>query len=234
MKKLFLTGGTSGIGYSVLQEFCKNDWKVFSTFNKNKFETIKLKKKFTNTEFYNMDLYSNSSIDKTTKKIKGGLDAIILNASDTMFVPKEKFKKLSPKLFEKYVGINLISQYRIIYNLVPKLNVNSNIILISSIASKNGLGSNVAYSASKAALNNLSKSLSKILAGTMQINCIAPGLMKTNFTSKFSEKYFNTYKLNTPTNKLTTPDNVAKVAISLCEKFKNFTGQTIFIDGGAS
>lgn len=234
MKKLFLTGGTSGIGYSVLEKFSRHDWKVFSTYNKNKLETKKLKKKFPNIKYYNMDLYSNSSIDKVTSKINKGLDAIILNASDTMFIPKENYKKLSPILFEKYVNINLISQYRIIYNLIPKLNLNSNIILISSIASKNGIGSNVAYSASKAALNNLAKSLTKILGNKVQINCIAPGLMKTNFTSKFSERYFRNYKSNTPSNKLTTPDNVASVAMSLCLNFKNFSGQTIFLDGGAS
>ena len=81
-------------------------------------------------------MFSNKSIDKATSKISGSLDAIILNASSTLFVPKEKFKKLTPLLFEKYVKINLISQYRIIYNLIPKLNKNSNIIMISSIASK--------------------------------------------------------------------------------------------------
>ena len=234
MKKLFLTGGTSGIGYSVLEKFSQNNWRVFSTFNKNKIKTNILKKKFPNNEYYNMNLYSNNSIDKVTSKIKVGLDAIILNASDTMFIPKENYKKLSPLLFEKYVNINLVSQYRIIYNLIPRLNVNSNIILISSIASKNGVGSNVAYSASKAALNNLAKSLTNILGNKMQINCIAPGLMKTNFTSKFSEKYFKIYKSKTPTKKLTIPDNVASVAMSLCLNFENFSGQTIFLDGGAS
>ena len=234
MKKLFLTGGSYGIGYSVLEKFSENNWKVISTFNKNKLKTNFLKKKFPNTEYYNLDLYSNKSIDRVTNKIKGNLDAIILNASDTMFVPKENYKKLSPKLFEKYVNINLISQYRIIYNLIPKMKVNSNIILISSIASKNGIGSNVAYSASKAALNNLAKSLTNMLAEKIQINCIAPGLMKTNFTSKFSEKYFKNYKSKTPTRKLTTPDNVAAAAMSLCLNFKNFTGQTIFLDGGSS
>ena len=58
--------------------------------------------------------------------------------------------------------------------------------------------------------------------------------MKTNFTSKFSEKYFKIYKSKTPTKKLTTPDDVAAVAMSLCLNFKNFTGQTIFLDGGSS
>jgi 3-oxoacyl-[acyl-carrier protein] reductase len=234
MKKLFLTGGTSGIGYSILEKFSNNNWKVYSSFNKNKLQTNQLKKKFLNSEFIKLDLYSNKSIDKATSKISDKLDAVILNASDTMFVPKERFEKLTPFLFDKYVNINLISQYRVIYNLIPKLNKNSNIIFISSIASKNGIGSNVAYSASKAALNNLAKSLTNILGEKTQINCIAPGLMKTKFTSKFSEKYFNNYKLKTPSKKLTVPKNVAEVAMSLCLSFKNFSGQTLFIDGGSS
>ena len=44
MKKLFLTGGTSGIGYSILEKFSNNGWKIYSTFNKNKPQTSLLKK----------------------------------------------------------------------------------------------------------------------------------------------------------------------------------------------
>ena len=79
-------------------------------------------------------MYSNSSIDKVNKQNKSNLDGIILNASDTIFIPINDYKKLTPKLFNKYVNINLIAQYRLIYNLIPKLNNKSNIILISSIA----------------------------------------------------------------------------------------------------
>ena len=46
MKKLFLTGGTSGIGYSILEKFSKNNWKVISTFNKNKSKVKMLNKNF--------------------------------------------------------------------------------------------------------------------------------------------------------------------------------------------
>ena len=107
-----------------------------------------LNKKFPNNDYLNMNLYSNKSIDKTTSQINDKLDAIILNASDTLFVPKDKYRVLTPDLFKKYVNINLISQYRIIYNLIPKLKSNSNIVLISSVTSKNGIGNNIAYSSS--------------------------------------------------------------------------------------
>ena len=59
--------------------------------------------------------------------------------------------------------------------------------------------------------------------------------MKTKLTSKFSEKYFKNYKLKTPSKKLTVPQDVAEVAMSICLNFKkNFSGQTVFIDGGSS
>ena len=234
MKNLFLTGGSSGIGYSVLQKFSAQNWNIYSTYNNNKLKIKSLKKNFSNVKFYNLNLYSNSSIDKLTNKIKSNLDGIILNASDTIFIPISDYKKLTPKLFSKYVNINLIAQYRLIYNLIPKLNNKSNIILISSIASKNGIGSNLAYSCSKAGINNLAKSLSRVLGGRVQINCIAPGLMRTNFTTKFTENYFQNYILKTPSKKLTTPDDIANIAFSICSSFNNFTGQTIFVDGGVS
>ena len=42
--------------------------------------------------------------------------------------------------------------------------------------------------------------------------------MKTKLTSKFSEKYFKNYKLKTPSKKLTVPQDVAEVAMSICLK----------------
>ena len=85
-------------------------------------------------------MFSNKSIDKATSKIYESLDAIILNASSTLFVPKEKFKKLTPLLFEKYVKkLILYPNIEFFFKLNSKLNKNSNIIMISSIASKNGM-----------------------------------------------------------------------------------------------
>ena len=90
MKKLFLTGGTSGIGYSVLEKFSQNDWRVFSTFNKNKSKTKIFKKKFPANEYYNMDLYSNKSIDKTTNKIK--LNEVVLETLGLKYLSSNRFK----------------------------------------------------------------------------------------------------------------------------------------------
>ena len=47
--------------------------------------------------------------------------------------------------------------------------------------------------------------------------------MKTKLTSKFSEKYFKNYKLK-QLQKLTVPQDVAEVAMSICLNFKNFSG----------
>ena len=46
MKNLFLTGGSSGIGYSVLQKFSAQNWNVYSTYNTNKLKIKSLKKFF--------------------------------------------------------------------------------------------------------------------------------------------------------------------------------------------
>ncbi len=234
MKKILITGGTSGIGYSMLRKFHEKDCMIYFTYSKNKYLAKKIEKKYKNTKSINLNLNSKSSINKLSKNIKDKLDCIILNAAQTLFVEKKNFRKFTPELFEKYVNVNLISQYRIFFNLLDKINTNSNVIFISSIASKNGIGSNVAYSAAKAGLNNLSISLSKIFGKKFQINCIAPGLMRTKFTSKFGKNYFKKNEIKTSTNKLSTPENISEVAYSVFSNFKNFTGQTIYVDGGSS
>ena len=234
MKKIFITGGTSGVGAAIVRKFNSAKWKIYFSYFENKKSALKIEKKYKNAKKIDLNLESINSMNKLNSKIKDKLDCLVLNAADTLFINNKDYKKLTPDLFEKYLKINLSSQYRIIYNLIDRLKNNSNIIFISSIASKNGVGSNVAYSASKAGLNNLAKSLSKILGNKVQINSIAPGLMETNFTKKFSSKYFANYKKKTPTKRLTKPDEIAEVTYAISVNFKNFTGQTIFVDGGAS
>ena len=45
MKKILITGGTSGIGYSMLRKFHEKDCMIYFTYSKNKYLAKKIEKK---------------------------------------------------------------------------------------------------------------------------------------------------------------------------------------------
>ena len=112
------------------------------------------------------------------------------------------------------------------------MNINASVVNVSSVAAFNGIGSNVAYSASKAGIVNLTKSLSRQYKGVIRINAVAPGLLITSLTENFPKEYFENYKKSTSMGKLTEPEDVADVIVSLICTMKFVNGQCIIVDGG--
>ena len=231
-KNYFIIGGTSSIGIELIKKLdnVESTSKIYFSY----FRNIKLKniiqKKYSNTHPIKLNLEIEKDIKKL-KKIKIKFDAIILAAAETTFINIRQFKKFTPSNFKKILNINLSSQYSIIYNISDKLKKNSHIIFLSSVASKNSIGSNAAYSAAKSGINNLTLFFSRAFEGKIKVNSIAPGLMKTNLTKNFNNKYFQNYLEKTLTKKLTKPSDISNFIINLITNDYNITGQIFYIDG---
>jgi len=226
-RNYFIIGGSSSIGESLIKKL-KNLNKVSYTYNKNKIKEFAGSQNITSIK---LNLNSKKDISNL-KKYKKKIDVLILCAAQTKFINEKNFKQLTPKLFEKIINGNLSTSYEIVYNLLGKLNKDSHLIFVSSIAAKNSIGSNVAYSCSKAGLNILTKFFSRVLGKHTIVNAIAPGLMKTNFTKNFDKNYFNNYRRKSATKVLTRPEQVADLIINISSKKMNLNGQVIYLDGG--
>ncbi len=92
----------------------------------------------------------------------------------------------------------------------------------------------VHYSAAKAGIIGLTKALAmeEGLSG-ITVNCVAPGVIKTEMTAGLSEEAFNTLKAETPTGTIGTPFDVARTILFLADNNSSFiTGQVLGINGG--
>ena len=98
----------------------------------------------------------------------------------------------------------------------------------------NNMISSVHYSAAKAGIIGLTKALAmeEGLSG-ITVNCIAPGVIKTDMTSNLSEEDFTALKDETPTNSIGTPFDVARTVLFLASDNSSFiTGQVLGVNGG--
>ena len=69
----------------------------------------------------------------------------------------------------------------------------------------------------------------------MRVNCIAPGLIKTDFARALwdNPETLKAFNERTPLGRIGTPDEIAGAAVFLASKAGAYmTGQAIVIDGG--
>ena len=104
-----------------------------------------------------------------------------------------------------------------------------NVINIGSVAGITGNGSNVGYCALKAGIINMTKSLARSIK-PIRVNCISPGLIKTDFV-KFPDKFYDDTISKTPVNRIGQPQDIADAVLSIL-RMKYMTGENIVIDGG--
>jgi NAD(P)-dependent dehydrogenase (short-subunit alcohol dehydrogenase family) len=112
------------------------------------------------------------------------------------------------------------------------------IVIVSSVGGLKGSAVLGAYSISKAADFQLARNMAVELGPhNVRINCVAPGLIKTDFAKALWQNptIAKAYEQATPLRRLGETDDVAGAVVFLSSPAARFiTGQTLVIDGGAT
>ena len=107
------------------------------------------------------------------------------------------------------------------------------IINISSVWGNVGASCEVAYSTSKGGINAFTKALAKELApSNIQVNAIACGCINTQMNQCFSNEERLALEEEIPMGRFGTPEEVAKLVLTLALEHNYLTGQIITLDGG--
>jgi len=239
-KKILVTGGSRGIGKSIVLKFAKNNYDAIFTFSSNSKEAEKTIKELNslglNATALQCDFTSHESISNVYESLKEKqtiIDVLVNNAGWTKYLDDKNLNNLSLEDFQKIIKINLESVFYNIQLAVPILkNKNANIINLSSIAGYNAVGSNIAYCAAKAGVNSLTKSFAKILGPNIRVNGVAPGLTHTDMTEGGPKEYIENQKMITPLKRIAKPEDISEVVFSIVENMKFINGKTIVVDGG--
>ena len=173
-----------------------------------------------------------------TNEAFGKIDICVCNAaSNPYYGPMEG---ISDDAFEKILGNNIISNHWLIQMCVPQMRERKDgaIILVSSIGGLRGSPILGAYCISKAADFQLARNLATEYGpDNIRVNCIAPGLIKTDFARALweDEKNLKRSLAGTPMGRIGEPDEIAGAAVFLASKAGAYTtGQNIIVDGGAT
>ena len=176
-------------------------------------------------------------IEETTATL-GQIDVLVCNAaSNPAYGP---MGGMSDDQFHKILTNNVVANHWLIQFTAPQMIARRDgaIIIISSVGGLKGSPVIGAYCISKAADFQLARNLAvEFGRHNVRINCIAPGLIRTDFARALWENP-DTLKASTartPLQRIGEPDEIAGAAVFLASKAGTFmTGQTIVVDGGAT
>ena len=245
-KVAVITGSTRGIGRAIAERMAEHGAKV--VISSRKADVCEQVAKEINDEYgkgtaaavaANISSKENlQNLVDESNRIFGRIDVLVCNAASNPYYGP--LGKISDDQFRKILDNNIVANNWLISMVVPQMiaRKDGSIIIVSSIGGLKGSTILGAYAISKAADMQLARNLAcEYGKHNIRVNCIAPGLIKTDFARALWENP-ETLKASTacsPLLRIGEPDEIAGGAVFLASRAGSFvTGQTIVIDGGAT
>lgn len=239
-KTVIITGASRGIGKTMALLFAIKGYNVLINYNRSENEAFRLYSKLNdkglNIALFKADVSKREQVDTMINyciRRFGKVDILINNAGMSQ---QKLFTDISEYEWDEMININLKGVFNCSQSVSKHMlwQKSGKIINISSVWGMVGASCEVHYSAAKAGVIGLTKALAKELGpSNIQVNCIAPGIIKTDMLSSFSEDELNELKDTTPLMRLGKSKDIASCALFLASENADFiTGQVISPNGG--
>jgi NAD(P)-dependent dehydrogenase (short-subunit alcohol dehydrogenase family) len=243
-KVAIVTGSSKGIGRAIAEALARAGAKV--VISSRKAEACEevaapLRKEGREVEVIACHIGKQAdcaALVSKTKEKYGKVDVLICNAAVNPYYGP--LSGLTDEAFDKVMQTNVRSNLWLANLVRPEMAARKDgaIIIVSSIGGLKGTDKLGIYAISKAADFQLARNLA-IECGpdNIRVNCIAPGLVRTDFAKALWENpaTLKATEERTPLRRIGEPDDIAGAAVFLASRAGSWmTGQTIVIDGGVT
>jgi NAD(P)-dependent dehydrogenase (short-subunit alcohol dehydrogenase family) len=243
-KTAVITGSSRGIGRAIAEAMAEaGAWVVISSRKEDACESVAAAIRASGGQALAIpchvgDQAQLQALVEKTREAFGGIDILVNNvgANPTL----GPLSELSDEAFDRVMDSNVKSALWLSKLVLPEMAARRDgaVIFLSSIAALRASAGINAYGAAKAALMQVTRGLAAEWgAHNVRVNCIAPGLIKTDFARALWEDEARAQQriAETPLGRLGEPRDVAGAAILLASEAGSFiTGQTIVVDGGVT
>ena len=180
MKKVLITGATSGIGKQLARDYADANYQVIACGRNEK--VLNQLNTHTNIQSLSFDVTNRDETILVLSQLSN-IDIVILNAGNCEYI--QDALHFDSVLFERMIKVNLLSISYCLEALIPNLKLGSKVCLMSSSVVYLPLAGAEAYGASKAAATYLGNTLSVSLAKyNIDVCVIHPGFVDTPLTRK--------------------------------------------------
>ncbi|WMX15519.1 MULTISPECIES: 3-oxoacyl-[acyl-carrier-protein] reductase [unclassified Aureispira] len=239
-KIALITGGSRGIGATMVKKFAEQGAHVAFTYRSSSEQANQLVEE-ASTYGTTIKAFASdaSSFEQTQGLIAdvikefGTIDILVNNAGVTR---DNLLMRMTEDNWDDVMNNNLKSIYNFTKCIMrPMLKARGgSIINISSIVGLKGNAGQANYAASKAGMIGFTKSIAQEVGSrNIRCNAIAPGFIATDMTDELDEKVKDHMIQTTSLKRLGTTEEIANVAIFLASDMSSYiTGETINTSGG--
>ena len=223
-KNILLIGGSSGIGLATAKLLTQNHEVYIASRSSDS---------LTGLDIHHLP-FDVTTDDLSTLDLPAELSGLVYCPGSINLRP---FKGLKPEAFEADFQINVMGFVKSLQAVLPKLTINSSVVLYSTVAVKVGMPFHASVAASKGALEGLGKSLAAELAPKTRVNVIAPSITNTPLADRFlnNEAKMEKSAQRHPLKRVGEASDIAAMTRFLLSDDSSWmTGQILGIDGGMS
>jgi NAD(P)-dependent dehydrogenase (short-subunit alcohol dehydrogenase family) len=245
-KRIFVAGGTRGIGLYVAKAFIGEGARVaVCGRNKGNIEAAKaeLREDGDAVRVLTLDATDPAAVDSALgilERAWGGLDIVVTTLSAMKM-------QATDEDWNETFRVDLIGNVQLLRRVMPMLKKSGNgaIVIVGSTASSEThpqavamFGGEQPYGAAKAALVHLAKNLAVEAApSNVRVNVVSPGNIfipggSWDRIKSSSPEFYAAMLRENPMGRMGTPEEVANCIVFLCSPCAGFvTGQNLVVDG---
>lgn len=237
-KKVFVTGGSRGIGASIVQVLAEKGAQVAFSYSSREESAQKVLSSLPGSGhmIVQMDSSKEESVEQAIGKVLahfGDVDGIVNNAGITK---DQLLLRMKTEDFDSVIQTNLRGTFLVTRGfLKPMIKARKgSIVNITSVIGQTGNAGQANYAASKAGTEAFSKSTAQEVSSRgVRVNCVAPGFINTEMTDVLTEDQKKGILSKIPLGTIADPKEVAyAVAFLLSDESKYITGHTLSVNGG--
>jgi 3-oxoacyl-[acyl-carrier protein] reductase len=239
---VLVTGGTRGIGRSIVEAFAAAGARVAFTYRSSTEAAEALVDQLEEQGVEVLSLQGDvASLDVAQDHVDAvidrwdALDVLVNNAGITR---DGLLLRMGEEDWDDVLETNLKGVFTFCKAAyMPMMRQQSgSIINISSVVGTTGNAGQTNYAASKAGIVGFSKSLAKELGGrNITVNVVAPGYVQTDMTDELDADTREEILDAVPLDRLATPDEIADSVMYLASPAANYiTGHVLHVNGGLS
>ena len=239
-KTAVVTGGTRGIGFSIVRKYLENGANVAVAGSRQ--ETVeKALAQLTDYRDQVMgiwpDLCSPEEVAKAFASVKARFGSLDILGNNAGVSSRTSLYDYTLEEFSKILDINLKAVFVCSQAAarIMKEQGGGVIINTSSMVGEYGQPAGCGYPATKFAVNGITKSLARELAKDhIRVNAVAPGVTRTDMVAALPQELVDRISAGIPLGHPGEPEDIANAYLYLASDMASYvTGVTLKVDGAA-
>jgi NAD(P)-dependent dehydrogenase (short-subunit alcohol dehydrogenase family) len=239
---VFVTGGGSGIGASIVEHFCEQGSKVaFVDINRDASEQLveSLASKGSGSpSFIHCDITDTPALQRSIGEVRQKLGPIRVLINNAAHDERHPIDTVTPEYWDERFAVNLKHQFFAAQAVHKDMAAagGGSIVNLGSVAWMLGMGGMPCYTTAKSAVGGLTRSLARDLGPmNIRVNCVLPGWIMTERQMKMwltPEAEKDLLQKQCLKRKLVPADIARAVLFFASDDSGGCTSQNYIVDGG--